>query len=166
MTIITPIELPGTYWGIYCRTCSQVYHAAPFKPQVTLGGFIRRLRQRANFLGYVDRTWVERALKKPKHKYNGGGAIYEIVQLSTGKRYIGITDDPVARQKTHFRNYGAKRSRLQKEMSNSGLNDFEFRIILSCDCPREVLKRIERSLIIAEDTVWPNGLNSLRGDAY
>ena len=166
MTSITPIELPSIYWGTYCRTYSQVYNAAPFKPQVTLGGFIRRLRQRANFLGYFDRTWVERALMEPKHKYNGGGAIYEIVQSSTGKKNIGTTDDPVERRKRHFKNYKTGRSRLQKEMSKSGPDDFEFRILFSCDCRREVLKRIERALITAENTVWPNGLNSLRGDSY
>lgn len=160
------IDLSTPYWGRECRTYADVYNAAPFRPAVTLGGFVRRLRQRASFVGKVEPSWVERALKEPKHKYNGGGVVYEIVQLSTGRKYIGITDDPVQRRKAHFRGYASKSDRLHKEMAKAGPGDFEFWIVFSCDCPRHVLKRIERALIIGEDTIWPNGLNSLRGDSY
>lgn len=163
---VSLIDLSVPYWGHQCRTYADVYNAAPFKPAVTLGGFIRRLRQRASFTGKVEPSWVERALKEPKHKYNGGGAVYEIIQLSTGRKYIGITDDPEARRKLHFREDVSRRTRLQKEIAKAGKDDFEFRIVFSCDCPRHVLKRVERALIISEDTVWPNGLNSLRGDSY
>ncbi|MZR15387.1 hypothetical protein GQE99_20410 [Maritimibacter sp. DP07] len=160
----TLIEFPYVYWGIECRKYADVYKAAPFKPAVTLGGFIRRLRQRASFLGYVDHTWVERALREPLHGYNGGGAVYQITQKSTGRKYIGITDDPVARKKAHLQNYQAGRTRLQREILRAGPNDFVFEIIIASDCSRSTLKRIERALIKAENTIWPNGLNSLRGD--
>lgn len=158
------IKLPHTYWGVECRTLPDVYNAAPFKPTVAVGGFIRRLRQRVRFLGYVEPHWIEYALRAPLHNYDGGGAVYQLTQLSTGRKYIGITDDPEAREDAHLRNYHAGRTRLQREILRQGPGDFVFEIIVSGDFSRSTLKRIERALIASENTIWPNGLNSLRGD--
>lgn len=92
-----PIEVwEKQYWS-----CLSLYRDAPVKPSVSYYGFKSRLMRFYRLHRYVNADAVRQCLFDPPHAFDGGGVIYEIVQESTGRRYIGITDDPAARWKQH-----------------------------------------------------------------
>lgn len=154
---------PISIWGNSYSNLLSLYRDAQTTPAVTVGGFKSRVRRFSKMHGYIDADAIEVCLNSPMHAFEGGGAVYEIFQRSTGKKYIGITDSVAGRWRQHQKSALQPKTRLQKEMHKHGIDDFEFKILVQGMFTCEVLKRIERALILTENTMWPSGLNSLPG---
>lgn len=158
------IQYPIWCWGMPHASINELYDNAPFQSPIKPRSFERRLIARLDVTGALTQASIARAYADRERAYEGGGAVYEINQLSTGMRYVGITSHPEHRKRSHFGCPPSCNSLLAREMRRCGRRDFRFRIIVKGDIKRADLRRIERALIESEDTFWPNGFNARRGD--
>ncbi|MZR31475.1 GIY-YIG nuclease family protein [Sneathiella litorea] len=93
------------------------------------------------------------------------GRIYKIVQLSTGKVYVGLTINSLEqRYASHLTSANSKSSisPLHKALQEFGPDDFELEE-LEANLEINVLGRKEKYWISALNSVVPNGFNANRG---
>jgi len=160
----TTISFPIVCWGKCFQSIQDLFAQAPYSSPIKPRSFERRLLARLDVIGELTEDFVERAFADREGQFEPGGAVYEILQLSTGLKYFGITSDPVHRKNSHFGCPPSSRSLITRAIRQHGAHDFRFRVLVAGDILRADLRRIERALILAEDTYWPNGFNARRGD--
>lgn len=92
--------------------------------------------------------------------------VYEITVLPTGKKYIGCTSRSIERRfSNHKENANCGRAgALYDAMREFGLHNVEVRALAVLD-GREEGFRVEREVISAWGTTFPNGYNKTRGGA-
>lgn len=95
------------------------------------------------------------------------GFIYSITQVSTGKRYIGLTTDYLRRKSEHLSDLRHSRhcnQHLQNTWNKYSESDFKFEVLQEIEGNQEDLKQAEIRLIDELGTVNSNlGFNISRG---
>ncbi len=84
-------------------------------------------------------------------------SIYRVTQKSTGKGYIGISEDVENRIVCHQRAYGD--NPLHREVKRCGWSDFETTELVNAKMTRTTARRVEAALILSEGTLVPAGFN-------
>jgi hypothetical protein len=106
---------------------------------------------------------IESALEPPREA--GGGIIYRIHQISSGKLYFGLTSMPLAeRWRIHRSASEEPAYQLHVAMNRAGVDDFEIEQVDSADSD-QALADLEKQWILKHDSIWPNGLNGNAGGA-
>jgi group I intron endonuclease len=93
------------------------------------------------------------------------GFIYRIVNQVNGKKYVGQTtqESPQKRWVQHLKsiNNGRGCPILRKAVKKYGSENFKFEVI--CECENSELNDREKTFIISENSLWPNGYNVSKG---
>lgn len=106
---------------------------------------------------------LEAALEPPRAA--GGGIIYRVRQISSGKLYFGLTSMPLAeRWRMHCSASEEPVYPLHLEMKRAGIADFEIEQVDSA-CSDQALAALEKEWILKHDCIWPKGLNGNAGGA-
>lgn len=87
--------------------------------------------------------------------------IYKIENIITGKKYVGLTNNPQRRKTRHFGDLYNKihdNPHLQRAYNKYGAEAFKFEIVQEYDCSEEEIKQYEKEWIAKLDA-YPGGYN-------
>lgn len=85
--------------------------------------------------------------------------IYKITNKISGRSYIGQSVDIIERFREHKRAKNKKQQLISKAISKYGAENFEFKILLTCEKDSKILDDLEIKFIKEFDTKVPNGYN-------
>lgn len=153
--IIFPIQC----WGNEYVSVKALYNNAPFTSRVHISTFARRLIVCNTNCGNLPQFRVQAAFHCQPHAFEAGGAVYELVHNATGRKYIGITDDPIRRKKTHFACHKSSKLVISRAIQEFGAQAFSFNVIEQGDFSRADLRRKELKIIEEQKTMSPYGFN-------
>lgn len=93
--------------------------------------------------------------------------IYKITNKISGKCYIGQSVDIFERFREHKRAKNKKQQLISKAISKYGQENFEFKVLLTCEKDPKILDDLEIKLIKEFNSRTPNGYNiSPGGSSY
>lgn len=165
-TILLAIQSTEAEWRLHFgRSGKFIYDGKRFYTIISLLDYLGRPDDYSMVRSRMSKGWSLEDALTPKRE-QGGGYIYKITQISTGRIYIGLTTTTVfERWKTHINDVEKKSPYpLHVAIRKAGSNDFKIETLLEHHSDEE-LKQAEKEAINRFKSLSPYGFNANIGGA-